>query len=769
MSGNTGRDDRGAEGEPESVPERFGRRRYLAVLAAAGSTALAGCEDTIGDIFEAAGEVPTIDFGDGTLVQTVEDTQVNGASGSPTSLDDPPLVEAYNVAPVVSMTGENLDNLSSGLHLEVDARGGPSTTFELSQNDVQDLNDGADPRAVFTDAASTTNSPTVTLESSVSSVVVEAVEPDSGATLESTTYSGGSDYDTVEAAALRVGIVGVQDPDNGSNYGAANNGDLADFSRSARMAAQYLPATYPGGVATFAYSAGTITGDPDDRNSDYSDAYTTLQKAAKGNHNSKPNFPNGGTFYNETHMSDSDARSAIRNNGFDVTVLILPDGYYGSLGLYPGSRKQAVSTLEPEANGSAWDEAEFTHTVAQEIGHNLRGDPYTDPSQHPLAQRGSGGSDATANGSDVDRDHARHENSQNGSDPPGVTSFGYDLTDGAFAHVDSTEFDASGDFSVGGNFGSGSGRSAERLESFMSYSWNDVWTDARMHQELINSGFQRSSWGSSSRAALSGRGRVTDEGSVVFDSVETYQGPTYLPDLTRENIGEDDTTDGDEGTPTEGGEGTPAEETEPGEETTAAEDAESTPGDAESTPAEDEEGPGRESGGDPQPGDDAVEVVTVELLDPNGEALETAYVRDQQYHFHTHETFDVARFIVEFPMPTVEVRSVRTDLETRFNPVTRVVGDAVGRVPDRGFVGEAGAVRAEIADALGQVDTLMSDRAFADAAGTMDGVVGELITGGVRGEYEDAGSNQPFRADLEDLVGRMVDRLEALQEYDGTE
>lgn len=375
MSGNTGRDDRGAEGERESVPERFGRRRYLAVLAAAGSTALAGCEESIGDILEGVDEIPTIDFGDGKLVQTVEDTRVDGASGSPTSLDDPPLVEAYNVAPVVPMTGEKLDNLSSGLDLEVDARGGPSTTFELSQDDVEDLDDGADPRAVFTDASSTTNSPAVTLNSSVSSVVVEAVEPDSGATLESTTYSEGSDYDTVEAAALRVGIVGVQDPDNGSNYGAANNGDLADFSRSARMAAQYLPATYPGGVATFAYSAGTITGDPDDKNSDYSDAYTTLQKAAKGNHSSKPNFPNGGTFYNETHMSDSDARSAIQNNGFDVTVLILPDGYYGSLGLYPGSRKQAVSTLEPEANGAAWDEAEFTHTVAQEIGHNLRGDP----------------------------------------------------------------------------------------------------------------------------------------------------------------------------------------------------------------------------------------------------------------------------------------------------------------------------------------------------------------------------------------------------------
>lgn len=718
------------------------RRRYLGGLTGvAASTALAGCGSIIESVFEGLGEAPFVTIEDERVVQTVEKTEVAGASGSPTELDDPRLVEEYDVAPVFGLSGQNLDQLTD-LRIEVDVDGGGSTTFDLPGGDVEDIDAGADPAAVFTDAASASNTPTVTLAPGAASITVDAIEPDSGATLDSVSLVAGGDFTRVESDALRVGFVDVQDPDNGSNFGGGNNGEVVDFARDAQMAHRYLVATYPGGVMSFAYEDGTITGDPDDRHDDYSSAYTTLQKAAKGNHSSRPNFPNGGTFRNDSHLSDSDAESSIKSNGFDVTVLILPDDYYGDLGLHPGSRKKAVSTLEPEANGSAWDEAEFTHTVAQEIGHNLLSDPYTDPSEHPLAQRASKGSDATdGSGNDVDRDHARHENSQGGSDGPGVTSVGYDFTNGEFATIDSTEFDNAGAFSIGGSFGVGSSRSIERLESFMSYSWSDVWTDARMLDELIDSNFQRANWGSATRRVLSARGRVTETGAVRFDDVRTFEGRPYLPDLEAQGEGADEPgdADGDEGTET-------------GESQT----------DGETTEQEDDKPPGREEEGEPEPTGEAVELVDVALLDPDGEPLVTAHVPDRVQPLHADEVVPEAEVLVAFPMRTVAVESERVGEQSRFNPITRVVGDAVGRIPDRGFVEDPAQVREAIEAALGLVDDRMGEQAYGEAAEVMDTRVRGVVSQGVRGEYQDAGSNQPFRADVLSLVDRMVERLEGL-------
>jgi hypothetical protein len=734
------------------------RRRYLSTLATAASASIAGCGDIVESAFEGLGEVPQVTLQDARLVQTVDETEVKGASGSPTSLDNPRLVEQYNVAPVVGLTGEKLGNLQSGLDLEIDA-GNTTQTFTLSTSDVEDIDAGADPAAVFTEASSGSNTPVVELASGTSSVTVTAKGSTSGATLDSTTISKGSDYSTVGADALRVGFVGVQDPDDGDNFGAGNNGELADFGHSFWVSFQYLVAAYPGGVIGFGYEDGTITADIGNRNNDYSDAYTTLQKAAKGNHNSKPNFPNGGTFHNESHMSDSDAESAIKNDGFDVTVLLVPEGYYGKLGYYPGSRKLAVTTMESKSG--RYDEAEVSHTVAQEIAHNLAGDPYTDPSKHPLAQRSSKGSDATVSGTSVDRDHARHRNSNGGSDPPGVTSVGYDLTDGTFTTIDSTDFDAtSGDFSIGGNFGSGANRSVGRLESFMSYSWNDVWNDVRMVEKNIDSGYNRSNWGSSSRAVLAGQGRVTAEGAVAFENVVTYEGHAFVPDRSRENLPSGGNQEG-EATPTEeGGEATPTEE---GGEATPTEEGGETPVE---TPADGEsqtDVPGREVDGEPEETPGAKEV-RVELRTPEGTAEVTGYVSDRLRHFHSNEVTNFVSFVLEFPDPVVEVETLREDRTRTFNPITRVVGDAADRVPERGFVEDAAAGRDRIRRALARVDSFMGDQVYGEAAAAMDTDVRSAVSGAIRGEYEDAGSNQPFRADVLDLVDRMVGRLERVGE-----
>lgn len=700
----------GGAGDGDGGADRVGRRQHLAMLAAGGAAgSLAGCGSLVRDIFGGGGQQPLVSITELRLVQTVDNSRVNGASGSPTSLPDPPLVEGYEVAPVVDLDVRDPSQLPQQVTLEFDVPGRSTMSFDLFDLEVEAISKGSDPQALFHLkhlGATAANKPVVFTLSGSDAKVTARVKESGGSTWDTSVVERGTDYTTASPRALRVGFIAVEDPDGGSNYGGKNTGHPVRFTDTVAAGVEYLDRVYPGGLVAYAHSARRIVGSRTSENDDYRAARSTLQKAGTGGYTSKKNFPAGGRLWNRSHLSDQAAESAVTTNGFDATVLVVPAGYYGfhgdpaRAGLWPASRKQSASAMGGfEADKYpiiGWNVAEFGPTVAQEVGHAMQADPYDDPSKHPLAQRDDDGSSTTVGGQPVDRDHARALNSDHDEDgtvdAPGLTSWGYDLSGGTFRAVDGYSYSGTSlsvDPPPGGLAGNAS---MARLESYMSYSEDETWADARIHADLVASGFNRSNWGSASTPVLLGAGRVDEAGGVVLESLSTDRGAPYLPDLE---------------------------------------------------------------------GDDSQ--VTVTLEGPDGEVLERARVPDTlEMQLHSGVTRNLVEFLVPFPARTVQVRTLRDGVHQTAVPVTRVVRDAVRRVPDRGFVSDPGATREELLAALGGAAERVRAGAFGAALEIFEGELRPLVAEGVRASYEGAGATQPFRAGLLDLLDRMAARLEEL-------
>jgi len=532
------------------------------------------------------GPRPKFSITNARLVQHVENTQVQG-TGSPPQVfheePDPDLVRGENTAVLFEFdTLENLDQMVSPLQLVVfsgnSGSGGQyerEGVLELSDTQLKRIKGGADTAAVLhdvsTDDSISTENPVFDLETGDVKIrpALDPLVDTAGASATITTPSD----DIRDVEPLKIGFIPVRDTPTspaspfsnlspGDRYGTATGTPRAPL-RSFESATEYLQRAYPGDVVAYLHTVQPFPGraDEDDAIRDeMAKVKTRLNNIATGTLFQQSNFPNGGTLRldgrNRSRMVQE-----IRNSGFDATVAIVPavasnnpnsGGYFpyhnksGWVGVAFGPGQAVV------VNGAsqAGIDRNISFTTAQEVGHFFQDDylgpTYPNKADHPMAQRRdpSDPFHKTVDGLPLDKDHARDQDSQHDrddrTDDPGVVSDAYDLEDG-FANVQHYQ-NPGGNFSPqgpGDQFSCGdddgcqtiSSDSINGVPSYMSYTGSEAraWTDARVHQQLIDTG-TGSRWDAglfgdaSATYVLTARGSVDESGGVQYDSVTALQG-----------------------------------------------------------------------------------------------------------------------------------------------------------------------------------------------------------------------------------------------------
>jgi len=210
----------------------------------------------------------------------------------------------------------------------------------------------------------------------------------------------------------------------------------------------------------------------------------------------------------------------------DATVVVAPDNYfdyheYGAVGVEIGlsgnAQPQTAACVEADSN-----HGRTAVIAAHEIGHHLEGqEAYT----RPLAQRRGGF------GSNRDRSHARTEGITNDSDKivdkHALRSTGFDLWDGTFTVV--REGTTEG-FWGEGRKSPDSGQREWAVGSFMSYSPDDVWTDARIFRRMIEDDLgptppvEADDDGGTEDRVLTGSAALNDEGAVQIGATTVRPG-----------------------------------------------------------------------------------------------------------------------------------------------------------------------------------------------------------------------------------------------------
>jgi hypothetical protein len=752
-----------AEGQLSRIQDRF----------AAGGPYVTSCRELAGNLNADIGNLcsgtgvpdtgprPTVGTANARIVQHVENTQVEEL-GSPTRVlheePDPDLVRGEPSAVVFEFdTLEHLDNMGSPLELAVFSGNSGSGgryeregIIEFSQGQLKRIESGVDTVAVLHEMSNAQNAnaptsnenPVFELETGRAKVA-PVIDPlkDTSAVHATFTHratapksvSRARPREIRDVAPLKVGFIPVRDTptsplnpfsnlDPGDRYGTAN-GMPRDPLRSFESATEYLQRAYPGDIVTYLHQEQPFPGRADDDDAikdEMAKVKDELNEIATGTLFQQSNFPNGGTLRldgrNRSRMVNE-----IRNNGFDVTVAIVPaiaanqGPNRGSGGYFPyhGRSWSGVSFGPCHAvviNGASASgtDASISSLVAQEVGHFFQND-YLDPApDHPMAQRRDpDGPNKTVNGVPIDKDHARHRDSENAgvsnADTPGVVSNAYELQDG-FAnlhHYDNPNgnFDAHGPgetFDCGDRDGcqTGSVDPIEQVPSYMSYTGrNDrSWTDARIHQQLIGAGGGQQ-WdtglagSASARYMLAASGTVDEDGSVEYESVRAHQGVDRYVD--------------------------------------------------------DEDNP-----------------VTVAIEGPGGETLASARVPVTVSATHAREgeaTPERPSFLLPFEPAGVRVRTTYDGRTTSMNPIARSVRDAIRRVPPRGFEGELEAARNAVDETLARIAALMADGAYGDAATVMEADVRALVQE-VMTPYE-AALDQRTQPAMLSLVDRMAEHL----------
>lgn len=678
------------------------------------------------------GEWVDASIDDLNLVQIVRNTRLETASGDVLGQPDPPLVAGRYTAPpfdVSTFDGTAFtpsDPEWAVFTFDVGDRPDPFETV-LEKSSLADLDQGnVDPDVLFDgnrqqagdatndlfESASTNDLPVFELEDTDTSVTVEAYAP-SGYRYDTRTVRAGEDYSITDLEVLRVGFITVSDPEDGTNYGDGDGGPT-NYPTTVEAAFEFLKRTYPTGLAVYRHDAaieGVTTAFNDNATQndtkDYRNARVALERIADpGN--------NDWTYTGDTmahKIPESDARSGIRQNGFDVWVLVPPNGYYTfhrdsrPSGLAPWNDRLAVTAVEGARNGRAV----AAETVAQEIGHRLASDPYRNPSSgggmsNPLAQRDDDGTDAA----NRDFDHARHLRSNNdGSTPrdrPGLVSRAYSLAEGEFVVPTGTRW--RGGYDV---VDVTSGRPARfaRMEGFMSYSGRTRWTDSLITRDIVDSDLNR------------------DPGN--FRTFQLFGG---LEEVSASAADGGDSGDGS------------------GPTLSGVQVAEERPG-----------------GPDEERLAEAESVVDVTVYGPDGEPVATARtpaesgvdgdgVGDEPLAGDTS-------FAVEFPPDAVEVSFEAETGELRANPITRPIREAYGRLPEEAFATDREAARDRLETTLGDVDEDMQAGEYGSARDTLRDYATEVLPAEVDPEFEPL-ANQRGRDRMEALFDEMIGRLDGL-------
>lgn len=472
------------------------------------------------------------------LVQTVADTRVQDSGGSNVpftdgDIDDVDLVADENVAPLFdldvpgSSPSHGTDPIPRHAVLEFDVDGQSALLrTRLDASALNDLKTGLDTGVMFDrNAASGTNElPVFRIATDTASVSMDARAP-SGYTYDSRTLNEGSDYAVAEVEPLRVGFIPVVETGITKRYGG-QNGFPDSYDDTVQMAVEYLRRTYPGKLYAYQMPLGPSTAlegkDPDIELSvntgkimleDFRDANMVLQMTRTVVQS------NVGTVH-ALGGSESDAETAIAQNGYHATVAIVPQDYFAYYGrTFPFSDIDGLTLPAPNAAVGVRDGE--PETVAHELGHKFVADPYEVAGRngdYPMAQRST---DLTF-GSPA-RVSVHHARARSNSDPPAVLSHGFDLTGGSFRIVEDYNLNpppsSSSDPPIF-EYDNDPDDDLDLIHSLMSYWGGAKWADERILQTLINNDWNRADL---ARWMFSATGTVDDDGEVSLTSTHALR------------------------------------------------------------------------------------------------------------------------------------------------------------------------------------------------------------------------------------------------------
>ncbi len=680
---------------------------------------------------------------DVNLVQICRNTRLETGSGDVLGQPDPDLVEGrYTAAPFDVSTFSGSVHADKRLRygvftLDAATRATPIGETLLHRPDLRALDQGiSDPDVLFDGNRANDNDPindlpVFELQDSDDAVTVEFQAP-SGYSYDATTLQEGSDYSTTGLDFLRVGFITVSDPEDGANYGDGDGGPV-NYETTVEAAFEYLKRTFPTGVSAYRHDAaieGVKFADgnaSENETKDYRNARVALERIAKPGNN---NWSWSGTTMAH-RTTASNAKSAIRQNGFDVWVLVPPNEYYKfhrdgrPSGLAPGADDLAVTAIEGDRNGRA----RAAETVAQEIGHRLADDQYRNPTSanntgFPLAQRDDEGVDVGPAGG-IDYDHARHLDSNNDGDTPtdgpGVVSRAYSLAEGEFVVPTHTEWTS--DYSLSdvtndpvrfGSYGpNGDTARLGRMESYMSYSGRSVWADSRITQDVIDSGLNRDSGNFRTRQVVFGGLNEVSADAAGGDSAEDPS-----PSVSDFEVAE----------------------------ATVSESADDHP--------------------------DHEDVVEVAMHDPDGERLAVTAVAARTAvdgdGVEDGALAGDATFAIEFPPEAVEMTVAAETGSLSVNPVTRAIREAYDRLPPEGYQGDPEPVRGRIDALVENVDGEMAAGAYGAARDLLESFAETELANTVNPEFEPL-ANQYDEARLRSLFAEMTERLDGLASGDPTD
>ncbi len=652
---------------------------------------------------------PGTSLTDSRLVQTVADSRV--INRNPVHVvDDPDLVAGQYTAPLFDIQGSSHPER---LYCQLVTPGAESDEFGLLRDDIGDgaLATIASQFNSYVQSDSTMDAPTPFRLSSVDAPANLSLEAPCGRELDSATMS---DYGRQEIEPLRLGFIAVRDPNFGDNpvYGQATT-----YERTVDVAVQYLRRVYPGDIYVYRHDA-PIRGNaafgtgPDDVLrwlpflGDAGEARNVLELLS-GTITSSPAdgrlWAYGG--------SRSDAATAIQNAGFNAWMLIVPDGYYD----YHNQPDTAGRTAYVPRDDSLAPYNWYAATAREQAGN--AGDRSTaELVAHELGHF-FGGSDLYRTGPD---DLPLAQRSNRGSN----TTINGDPVDFAHArnpnsnHIDGGNRDNPGIASLAFDLTGGTFRyvthysMAPTSNGGMTVNDSDNSPDppANRLESYMSYRDNRSLW---SDARLHQWLLDADWSKATVREAVSFAAR-----------------------------GAPAEP--------AQQDG---PIQIDSTRV-------RRAAPIPETVSGSIQL---SMRSPAGETLASRQVPETALVSEDDASVNHIDVRLPFPERAVEFRADRNGQSTRVNALVRPIRDAVDRVPDRGFRDDPEAARAEIAERLDLVDSLMRDRAYGEAAEERLPLVDELLTATIRENY-DALANQPGREALQSLVGRMQERLQTLAE-----
>jgi hypothetical protein len=682
------------------------RRALLTAMGATATSALAGCNQNNQNT---PTPTPDVTLQDVRLVQTVEDSRLNNASGS---ISDPPLVANEYTTVLFDLSITNPGNLPTTMPVIVSSTPdytNPTNfpvTSQLHKDDAQAIDSGADAPAVFYASQGKNiwdNPPPVfRIPKSVSEITVMIRHVDISGDSVTLTEGPNGDFQIGTLGTLRVGFLPVQDPGGvpnsnkpGVDWGDSN-GKAKFYDRSVASSFSFLRRAYPSKIVAYKHgkhmrgNLRSATGPT--ATMDAVDAKTTLNKISNDS-----TFPSKGTILTED-VSPSKAvnmMDASQGGGFDVHVLICPQdtasgnqkyfdvhwGGSGPAGYFYGRKNAAVAAHEAQAG---MDDNGHVATTAQEIGHYFANPLYSGAFKRTNSDQ-------------------KHTNGN-------LVSTGYDLTDGSYTLIN--------DFSVkDGSFNAGpvqtgpNGPTVETHQSYMSYGSQTRWADSRVIEYLIESDYSYSYGGGSAPA----RGDTdSTEGGLRTQEVQP------VVDLF--------------GTPVDGG-----------VDIQSAAAYRATPGSTEYDPEYHTE----------------AEPVDVVLQDPTGEVLHRTTVPDRVQGSHGHTHHPGIAVSLPFPPEGAVVHFDRGGETTRANPIVAPVRFALLNVPVPPFR-EGEATMNDLLESLRAVDGRMREQQYGDAAD----ILAEEFASGVTDRIQpyEALANEPTPEQLLGLTERMIDRLHVLAE-----